>query len=138
MWKISPGGKQLIKKTKKVGKVETLDQKKFSVFGYVETDKNIIKISMDDDGSDLRAELRSWEKVKVASTRKSLVTGQIEHSSIGAILANEWCLIARGNPVGIYMFKVNDRNTRTRCEIRSKLTIKTPEQHQASFWCLYC
>ena len=33
------------------------------------------------------------------------------------------------NPVGIYMFKVN-RNTRTRCEICSKLTIKTPEQHQ--------
>ena len=30
-------------------------------------------------------------------------------------------------PVGIYMFKVNNRNTRTRCEISSKLTIKTPE-----------
>ena len=30
-------------------------------------------------------------------------------------------------PVGIYMFKVNT-NTRTRCEICSKLTIKTPEQ----------
>ena len=29
-------------------------------------------------------------------------------------------------PVGIYMFKVNNRNTRTRCEICSKLTIKTP------------
>ena len=26
------------------------------------------------------------------------------------------------------MFKVNNRNTRTRCEIRSKLTIKTTEQ----------
>ena len=26
------------------------------------------------------------------------------------------------------MFKVNNRNTRTRCEICSKLTIKTPEQ----------
>ena len=25
------------------------------------------------------------------------------------------------------MFKVNNRNTRTRCEIFSKLTIKTPE-----------
>ena len=30
-------------------------------------------------------------------------------------------------PVGIYMFKVNNRNTRTRCEICSKLTIKTSE-----------
>ena len=32
-------------------------------------------------------------------------------------------------PVGICMFKVNDRNTRARCEICSKLTITklTPE-----------
>ena len=30
--------------------------------------------------------------------------------------------------IGIYMFKVNNRNTRTRCEICSKLTIETPEQ----------
>ena len=28
------------------------------------------------------------------------------------------------------MFKVNNRNTKTRCEICSKLTIKTPEPHQ--------
>ena len=27
------------------------------------------------------------------------------------------------------MFKVNNGNTRTRCEICSKLTIKTPERH---------
>ena len=32
-------------------------------------------------------------------------------------------------PAGNYMFNVNDRNTRTRCEICSKLTIKTPERH---------
>ena len=31
------------------------------------------------------------------------------------------------NPTGIYLFKVNNRNTRTMCEICSKLTIKTPE-----------
>ena len=30
-------------------------------------------------------------------------------------------------PVGIYMSKVNNRNTRARCEICSKLTIKTPD-----------
>ena len=29
---------------------------------------------------------------------------------------------------GIYLFKVNNRNTRTRCEICPKLTIKTPER----------
>ena len=32
------------------------------------------------------------------------------------------------NPAGIYLLKVNNINTRTRCEICSKLTIKTPEQ----------
>ena len=31
-------------------------------------------------------------------------------------------------PAGIYLFKVNNRNTRTRCEICSKLTINTPER----------
>ena len=28
------------------------------------------------------------------------------------------------SPVGIYLLKVNNRNTRTRCDICSKLTIK--------------
>ena len=31
-------------------------------------------------------------------------------------------------PVGIYLLKVNNRNTRTRCKICSELTIKTPER----------
>ena len=30
--------------------------------------------------------------------------------------------------VAIYLFKVNNGSTRARCEISSKLTIKTPEQ----------
>ena len=34
------------------------------------------------------------------------------------------------HPVGIYLLKVNNRNTRTRCEIYSKLTIKKPERRQ--------
>ena len=39
------------------------------------------------------------------------------------------CLFAGTRlPTGKYMFKVNNRNTRTRCEIWSKLTIKTPGQ----------
>ena len=33
----------------------------------------------------------------------------------------------RHNPAGNYMFKVNDRNTKTRREICSKLTIKIAE-----------
>ena len=32
-------------------------------------------------------------------------------------------------PGGIYLLKVNNGNTRTRCEIFSKLMIKTPERH---------
>ena len=34
------------------------------------------------------------------------------------------------NPAGKYVFKVNNRNTRTRCEICSKITIKKPERRQ--------
>ena len=34
----------------------------------------------------------------------------------------------------IYLFKVNNRNTRTRCEICSKLTIKTPERRHWVGW----
>ena len=32
------------------------------------------------------------------------------------------------DPAGIYLLKINNRNTRLRCEICSKLTIETPEQ----------
>ena len=38
------------------------------------------------------------------------------------------------NPAGIYLLKVGNRNTRTSCEICSKLTIKTPERR--FFWSL--
>ena len=33
---------------------------------------------------------------------------------------------------GIYLFKVNNENTRIRCEICSELTVKTPERRQAN------
>ena len=36
-------------------------------------------------------------------------------------------IIHRAN---IYLFKVHNRNTRKRCKIGSKLTIKTPERRQ--------
>ena len=50
-------------------------------------------------------------------------------------------------PTGNCMFKVNNRNPRTRCEVSSKLTIKTPERRHSSFalnifytlfYCFYC
>ena len=36
-------------------------------------------------------------------------------------------------PANIYLFKVNNRNTRKNCQICSKLTIKKPEQHKWLF-----
>ena len=39
-------------------------------------------------------------------------------------------MMAPRYPASNYMFKVNNRDTRKRCEIRSKLTIKTPERRQ--------
>ena len=36
--------------------------------------------------------------------------------------------VPRINPAGIYLLKVNNRNTRIKCEICSKLTVKTPER----------
>ena len=34
------------------------------------------------------------------------------------------------SPVGIYLLQVNNKNTQTRCEICSNLTIKTPKRRQ--------
>ena len=39
---------------------------------------------------------------------------------------NTWS--SKLSPIGIHLLKINNRNTRTRCEICSKLTIKTPER----------
>ena len=37
-------------------------------------------------------------------------------------------------PTGHYMLKTNNRNTKKRCEICWKLTIKTPKQRHIPFW----
>ena len=39
-------------------------------------------------------------------------------------------IFSSSNPAGIYLLKVNNRSTRTRCEICSKSTIKIPERRQ--------
>ena len=39
---------------------------------------------------------------------------------------------------GNYLFKFKNRNSRTRCEICSKLTIDTRMTSMTPFWCLYC
>ena len=42
------------------------------------------------------------------------------------------------NPDNIYMFKITNRNTKKRCEIYSKLTIKIPEQRHGIGFDFYC
>ena len=74
-----------------------------------------------------------------------------ENSMISEI--NRWIQILTSFfdqfPPGIYLFKVNIGNTKTTCEIRSKLTIKTPyvvllsllltlNRFHAMSWCFYC
>ena len=44
------------------------------------------------------------------------------------LVSTSYYLIKIRSPASNYMFQVNNRNTRTRCEICSKLTIKTPER----------
>ena len=39
-----------------------------------------------------------------------------------------WDFLIETFPAGIYLLKVNNRNSRTRCEICSKLAITTPER----------
>ena len=40
--------------------------------------------------------------------------------------------VRNNNPANIYLFKVNNINSRKRCERCSKLTIKTPKEVSAS------
>ena len=40
-------------------------------------------------------------------------------------------------PAGNCMFKANSRNTRARCEICSKLTIKKPERRSFARWDIF-
>ena len=54
------------------------------------------------------------------------ISEQIVFNEKNNIKTLQQCNISVGN----YMFKINNRNTRTRCEICSKLTIKTLERRQ--------
>ena len=54
----------------------------------------------------------------------------------GNINLNVYRLFAKKS--NICLSKGNNRNTRKRCEICSKLTIKTAERRQTSFLCFYC
>ena len=59
------------------------------------------------------------------------VGGIVRASDTGpsCVMINDIIIISDSN----YIFKVSNRNIRTRCEICSKLTIKTPERRQNGF-----
>ena len=68
---------------------------------------------------------------------KEILIRTISTRSACSLSWNEfwWLCMLLHRPAGIYLLKVNSRNTRTMCEICSKLTLKTP---MVSFWCLFC
>ena len=61
-----------------------------------------------------------WQNKETCSLKSKVF------KSSNVIVTGWWGLI----PANIYLFKVNNRNTRKRFEICSKLTIKTPERRQ--------
>ena len=71
--------------------------------------------------------------IKTVQESKNPSSRHIDHdcliNSVSSENQNKSYLIS-SFPAGIYLLKVNNRNTRTRCEICSKSTIMTPEQRQ--------
>ena len=74
-----------------------------------------------------------WIKNSPSSVTVKYQSGRVFTASLKALSPPaalcEICPTTEFFLVRIYMFKVNNRNSRTRCEICSKLTIKTLERH---------
>ena len=68
------------------------------------------------------------QQSNVAAPIITLVCGRKQ--SPGDVLSGRLLLCGKSISAGIYLVKVNNRNTRTRCEICSKLTLKTSERRQ--------
>ena len=70
----------------------------------------------------------AWDAVTTKTVVNRFGMSKILNETQKAIIAEEDDSFEklRINPVGNCMFKVNERNTRTSCEICSKLTIKIP------------
>ena len=73
----------------------------------------------------------SREDQEVNSPQKQETLFHLRFTTLGMYIPDSEYLIGydihiQGIAAGIYLLKVNNRNTRTRCEICSKLTIKTP------------
>ena len=87
---------------------------------------------------------KSFVNSKQVCMQLSSSEGKLSPSSFGFInqikkLYNRECVnvlhrlrrvktYSKSSSAGIYLLRVNNRNTRTRCEISLKLTVKTPER----------
>ena len=73
-------------------------------------------------------------KLVSADFHNKLLVYQLKHSQEWHMT---WTTVSECYyPTNIYFFKVNNRNTRKRCEIYSKWTLKTPERRRSGFF--YC
>ena len=81
-------------------------------------------------GSHAQIDYISLNDIETKSSRNETLLGVILDNSLESDFQIK--SLSR-NPAVNYLFKVNDRNTRTRCEICLKLTIKTPEQRHYVF-----
>ena len=64
---------------------------------------------------------------------RDYTNGKLDQNELNKCKYNNWVLLRQTwwhSPADIYLFKVNNRNTRKSCEIFSKLTIKTKERCQ--------
>ena len=79
----------------------------------------------------------SWgEKVHI-NIKKLILTHLEQVLTFNSTLCHQ--MLHEAIPAGIYLLNVNNRNTRTRCEICSKLTIKIPERrHYCWLWTCNC
>ena len=72
---------------------------------------------------------RTWVRTQAALKETDRFSSARHVHNIGLIAVS---------PANIYLFKVNHRNTRKKCEICSKLTIKPLKTKSVtSFWCFY-
>ena len=63
--------------------------------------------------------------------KKKWKVGGLRPATLLKFFSNTGAFQKNLHPAGIYLFKVNNKNARTRCEICSKLTMKIPERRQS-------
>ena len=107
-----------------------------------ENDTNIKQYAQIDLGKNMLvygAQVRGY--VDNLDTDKESVKHLAYNFRLEFSVGNNWEKIEGGkvcrrsaNPANIYLFKVDNRNTRKRCKICSKLAIKTSERRH----CFYC